>query len=111
MHAGLKPPYHKQKQGDIMLLKNKLRAVYSRAVHGNVIALIDHDEGKSITNDAENAIADLAADFDLFKYRVIYCDTRGIFDELLVGSTGQFAGFRCLNERDLSAALARLTPN
>jgi hypothetical protein len=54
-----------------MLLKNKLRAVYSRTVHGNVIVIIDHDQGKSVTNDAENVISDLAADFDLSKYLVI----------------------------------------
>ena len=92
-----------------MLLKNKLRAVYSRAIHGNVIAIVDHDEGKSVTNDSENVIADLAADFDLSQYRVIYRDTRGIWDQMLVDRTGRFAGFSCLNERDLPAALARLT--
>jgi len=55
-----------------MLLKNKRRAVYSRAVHGNVIAIIDHDEGKSVTNDAENVIDDLVRQgFDLTRYRVI----------------------------------------
>jgi predicted TPR repeat methyltransferase len=92
-----------------MFLKNKLRAVYSRTVHGNVIVLIDHDQGKSLTNDAENVIADLATDFDLSKYLIIHRDTRGIYDQLLVDSTGHFAGFSSINERDLSAALAKLT--
>ena len=92
-----------------MLLKNKLPAVYSRTVHGNVIVIIDHDQGKSVTNDAEKVIADLAADFDLSKYLVIYCDTRGIYDQLLVDRTGHFAGFCSINERDLSAALAKIT--
>jgi hypothetical protein len=92
-----------------MLIKNKRRAVYSRTVHGNVIVLIDHDQGKSLTNDAENVIADLATDFDLPKYLVIYRDTRGIYDQLLVDRTGHFAGFSSINEYDLSAALARLT--
>ena len=54
-----------------MLLKNKLRAVYSTTIHGDIIAIIDHDQGKSVTNDAENIIADLAACFDLSNYRVI----------------------------------------
>ena len=36
------------------------RAIYSRTVHGNVIAIIDHDQGQSVTNDADNVIADLA---------------------------------------------------
>ena len=49
-----------------MLFKNKYRAVYSCAVHGNVIAIIDHDSGRSVTNDADNVIADLVSrGFDL----------------------------------------------
>ncbi len=48
-----------------MLLTNQRRSVYSRAVHGNVIAIIDHDGARSVTNDADNVIADLAAEFDL----------------------------------------------
>jgi hypothetical protein len=86
------------------------RSVYSRAVYGNVIAIIAHDEGKSLTNDAENVIEDLAAQgFDLSQYRVIYKDTRGIWDQILVDCTGHFAGFSSMNERDLPAALAKLT--
>ena len=93
-----------------MLLKNKLRAVYSCAVHGNVIAITDHDGARSVTNDAENVIDDLTRQgFDLSRYHVIYRDTRGIWDQILVDRTGHFAGFSSINERDLSAALARLT--
>lgn len=86
------------------------RAVYSRTLHGNVIAITDHDQGRSVTNDADNVIADLAAQgFDLSRYLVIYRDTRGIWDQLLVDSTGHFAGFSSINERDLSAALAKVS--
>ena len=92
-----------------MLLKNKLRAIYSYTIHGDVIAIIDHDQGKSVTNDAENIIADLAACFDLSNYRVIYRDARGIYDQLLVDRTGHFTGFSSLNAHDLPAALAKLT--
>jgi hypothetical protein len=92
-----------------MIFKNKLRAVYSRAVHGDVIAIVDLCGGKSVTNDVENVIADLEAQFDLSKYRVIYRDTRGIWDQILVDRLGRFAGFSAINERDLAAALARMT--
>ena len=70
-------------------------------------AISDHNGGKSVTNDAENVIADLAPDFDLSRYRVIYKDTRGIWDQMLVDRTGRFAGFSSINERDLPAALAK----
>jgi hypothetical protein len=85
------------------------RSIYSRAVHGNVIAIIDHDAGRTVSNDAANLIADLAADFDLSKYHVIYRDTRGMWDQILVDRTGHFVGFSSINERDLPTAIARLT--
>ena len=86
------------------------RSIYSPSVYGNVIAIIDHDQGRSVTNDAENVIADLVRQgFDLSRYQVIYRDTRGIWDQLLVDSNGHFAGFSTINERDLSAALAKIT--
>jgi hypothetical protein len=55
---------------------------------------------------AEAVIADLSrAGYDLTNNRVIYCDTRGIWDELLV-TNGAFAGFNSINESDLDAAIA-----
>jgi hypothetical protein len=96
-------------EGKLMPPKNKVRAVYSRTVHRDIIAIVDHDIGKSVTNDAENVIADLAADFDLSKYQVIYRDARGIWDQLLIDRAGRFAGFSSINKSDLPAALAKLT--
>jgi hypothetical protein len=92
-----------------MLVKNQRRSVYSRAVHGNVIAIVDHDGARSVTDDADNVIADLAAEFDPSKYLVIFKDTRGIWDQILVDRTGRFAGFSSINERDLPSALVRVT--
>lgn len=106
---GLKDALSQAKQGDIMHLKNRMRAVYSRTVHGSVIAIVDHNGPRSVANDAGNVIADLIAQgFDLSRYQVIYQDTRGTWDQLLVDRTGHFAGFSCLNARDLPAALAKL---
>ena len=85
------------------------RAIYSYTVHGNVIAIVDYDQGRSVTNDAENVIADLGACFDLSRYHVIYRDTRGIWDQLLVNHAGRFAGFSSINVRDLDEALTRVT--
>jgi hypothetical protein len=103
-----------QQQGITMIIFNSRltepRSVYSHTVHRHVIAIIDHNGGRSVTNDVENVIDDLTRQgFDLSRYRVIYRDTRGIWDQLLIDRTGHFAGFSSINERDLSAALARLT--
>jgi hypothetical protein len=78
-------------------------------IQGNVIAITDPDDGgKSVTNDAENVIGDFVEKgFDLSKYRVIYRDTPGIWDEMLV-EDGAFVDFRSLNERELTGALAKL---
>ena len=71
------------------------------------ICLIDHDEGRSVTNDAENVIASLrAAAYDLTTNRVIYRDTRGVWDELLVVD-GAFAGFASISEANLDAAISK----
>ena len=83
------------------------RAKFSYQVVGRVIAIIDRDEGRSVTNDADRVIATLATNFDLSGYRVIYRDTRGVWDELLVAD-GKFDGFRCINETELEAALAKV---
>ena len=92
-----------------MLVKDKHRSVYSRTVHGNVIAIVDHDGATSIARDADNVIADLGAEFDLSKYLVIFRDPRGIWDQILVDRTGRFAGFSSLGQRDLPSALVRVT--
>jgi hypothetical protein len=89
-------------------MKHQPCAAYSYTVHASVIAIVDRDQGRSVTNDAANVIQDLADEgFDLSQYRVIYRDTRGIWDELKT-ENGRFAGYASLNETDLEAALAKL---
>jgi hypothetical protein len=93
-----------------MQLKSSIpapRATFSYRSYGDVIAVIDHDEGRSVTNDAEAVIEQLAQKFDLSKYRVIYRDTRGVWDELRVRDA-RFDGFGSINETGLDAALAKV---
>jgi hypothetical protein len=84
------------------------RAHYTYEVHGKVIAIIGANDGsRSVTNDAENVIDELAEKgLDLSQYRVINREC-GVWDEILV-KNGRFAGFRILHEYELSAALAKL---
>jgi hypothetical protein len=83
------------------------RAKFSYSTHGSIIAIVDKDEGRSVINDADAVIACLATNFDLAKFRVIYRDTRGIWDEMIVRD-GRFADFRNINERELHKALAKV---
>lgn len=63
------------------------------------IFIRDLDEGgKSITNDAENVVADIVPLFP--GLRLFYRDSIGLVDEILI-KDGQFAGFSPGNPFDL----------
>ena len=58
-----------------------------------VIRDIGHDIGPSVTNDAENVVAELVADGQLPPgRRLFYIDSQGLKDELLI-EDGKFVGF------------------
>jgi hypothetical protein len=85
---------------------------FAMHVEENVIALIDIGTGVSITNAAEEVVAELEVLFgdDLAHYRIIYRDTMGFWDGLAhLGD--RFLGFvplRCTaNERGKAIDLAR----
>src|SRR5215831_5033297 len=81
------------------------RSSYSYQVVGQVIAIIDHNEGRSVTNDVRNVLDDLKqAGLDLCAHRLIYRDTLGTWDELLTDPRGNFGGFRSINVQTLDAA-------
>ncbi|KAA1015946.1 hypothetical protein FVF58_00910 [Paraburkholderia panacisoli] len=83
------------------------RSTYSYTIEEEFVCIIDHDRGRSVTNDAANVIADLvAAGIDVAKYRIIYRDTAGIWD-LMCTAGGTFAGFIHLNARTKEEAKAR----
>ncbi len=77
------------------------------AVRDGFVCLIDDDTGRSITNAAEEVIAELiAAGYDLSNNRVIYRDTMGIWDELVV-KNGRFSDFRPIRAMDINCAIAK----
>lgn len=84
------------------------RAVFSTfEVGDDVLALVDHDRGMSITNDAEGVISVLASRYDLSRRRVIYRDTTGLWDEL-VHERGRFKVFRVLGLASRDDAVAQV---
>lgn len=84
-------------------MRNRSRSTYHYTVEDGVVCVVDHDIGMSVTNNAENVIADLAEILDLSKLRVIYRDTEGTWDGLLV-KDGRFDTFLHLGCRDKEAA-------
>jgi hypothetical protein len=84
-----------------------MRSVYSLTEHGEFLCLVDSGKGRSITNDAEAVVADLAAaGHDLARKRVLYRDTMGLWDELVV-KDGQFSHFAPIHERDVQSAIIK----
>jgi len=80
------------------------RASYSYQVVGQVIAIIDHNEGRSVTNDVRNVLDDLdKRAWTLCAHRIIYRDTLGPWDEILTDPRGNFGGFRSSNAQTLDA--------
>lgn len=85
------------------------RAAFTYELRGNVVCIVDQDEGRSVTNDVENVLADIARDgVDLREYRVIYRDTLGIWDEIVLTKAGRYKTFKSLNARELGEALAKV---
>jgi uncharacterized protein YbaR (Trm112 family) len=84
------------------------RAEFSYTIKQGVVCIVDHDNGKSVTNDIHAVLDDIAADgVDLGVHRVIYCDSHRIWDEVVLTS-GRFSTFKSINERELGAALAKI---
>lgn len=74
------------------------RSDYCTELAGHVICITDLNLGsRSVTNDAEGVIRDLVeSGYDLARMPVIYRDSTGTWDEMVVNN-GRFAGFRHLD--------------
>lgn len=84
------------------------RSDYTYDLHGDVVCVMDLNDGRTVTNDADAVVEDLVRDLGgLSGKTVIYRDTTGIWDELMVHKD-RFSGFRSVNEKDLGRALARI---
>lgn len=80
-------------------------------VHGlGAIVVQDKDGPVSVTNDAESVVADIVSFLgpvvDLGKFRIVYCDSDGRWDGIVV-KDGKFAGFLILAAQSVNAAVAR----
>jgi hypothetical protein len=70
------------------------------------VCLTDRNEGMSITNGAETIVRGLlAASLLVAGDRLIYCDTMGVWDEILFDSRCGFLEFRSVNARDCESAM------
>ncbi len=72
-----------------------MRSIYEVQVIDGVICITDLDGVKSVTNDIEDIIGDLARAGLSLDAPIIYCDSNGIWDGVKV-ENGEFKGFRIL---------------
>lgn len=83
------------------------RSEYSYTIENGVVCIVDHDTGRSVTNDARDVIDDLTRkDIDVNAMPVIYRDSQGIWDQLTVVNS-RFASFKSINEREKADAIAK----
>ena len=86
-------------------------AIFRHEIRDGVLCIWDLYDPQSmcltVTNDAENVLAKIAKAGDMCS-KVIYRDSEGEWDELVVDSAMQFLSFRSLHERDLDVALRRV---
>ena len=85
------------------------RSQYDYKVIAGVLCLVDSDDpgARSVTNDAEQLVPELHA-LGLLPpgRRLIYRDSTGTWDEMLVREGGLFVGFAPLRAKSLLEALA-----
>lgn len=89
--------------------KKQLSNYYVAEVTDTRIAVVDRDEGRSVTNDAENVVRQLEGTVDggVGLRKVYYRETDGRFDELVIKG-GRFVRFSPCTEgqqRQLNAVL------
>jgi hypothetical protein len=94
--------------------RNDYGTLYSLRVHKlkgiTVLALIDLDKGLSITSNAANIIHGLRRDGYLEepRTRIVYCDTDGRWDELMLSFEREFCNFKPIGATSVDEALARI---
>lgn len=82
-----------------------------------LVAIFDLDlGGASVTNDIENVLNDVNASFHLgafviVPFTVIYRDSMGIWDEVVITSTGKFQKFASIDKKTLYEAVQSVCGN
>ena len=84
-------------------------ATYASFVQRGTVCVIDENDGMSVTNDIEHVLDDLRrAGVLVAGRRLIYCDSEGVWDEVLLDGGSRFVGFRSLNASTAEEAIRML---
>jgi hypothetical protein len=83
------------------------RARYTFERVGDVVFVVDLDEGRSVTDDAAAVIRDLIErGIDVDRMMIVYRDISGLWDQITT-KRGAFSGFRSLGVLDRIEAVRK----
>jgi hypothetical protein len=93
--------------GDLFMLEH---AKFKYALHGDVLVILDLNEGKSVTNDIEWVLAEIFSTSlkPTLLHGVIYQDSMGVFDLVQINQKGLFCAFVSVNEMTIGPALEKV---
>jgi hypothetical protein len=70
-------------------MNKKNRSQYHFKIDGDILAIVDDNVGKSVTNDIENVLTDLVSALgDIRKYHIIYRDSMDQWDSIILDKEG-----------------------
>lgn len=92
------------------MLVNVANSDYEVDVINNIVVIYDLDLGNaSVTNDIVNVLDDIHHNFtNIIGKKIIYQDSDGVFDGVLINAQAKFVAFYPIRETELEKALDKL---
>lgn len=94
---------------------NKFHAQFDYVIDDNILIITDLNYGgKSVTNDVENVIHSINLDLqresgvNISHYKILYQDSDGGFDSIVVNERGEFVDFHLLNVKNIKEAKIKI---
>lgn len=88
--------------------RNQPRATFTYEFsEDGILCIYDQDQGMSVTNDIYNVLDDISQEENrpLVGLKVIYRDSSGCWDQVLLTTEGHFRDFRSINKYTIEEAL------
>lgn len=75
----------------------------------DVLWIVDLDEGLSVTNDMGNVLSSIQEELgDLSNHKIIYQDSMGIWDQVILNGSTKNVSFKALTEKTLEGAISKV---
>lgn len=91
------------------------RADYDYSINGNILVITDLNFGRmSVTNDIEYVIAEINTTLktngepSISNYKVVYQDSEGVFDGIIINDKDEFEDFYGIREKEFEKAKQKI---